>query len=370
MKHIFIGIDGTSQSAFYDKFHSNVYRMDLSLAFKDREQNPQLFIYFSGVGASGFHYFGLWGRAFGQGIDEIILQAYVNLVCNYEPGDKIYIFGFSRGAVAARALSGLISRSGLVRYDSSPMIESAWRYFVSDPLGFNYQDIRPKVTHDNVQIEFVGVWDTVYGINTKKALKKSPFTRLRFRDFLLDRSVRNAIHIISIDDRRKYFQPMLWDGCNTAQRIEQIWMLGVHADVGGGYEKSFISTVSLLSMIDKLSQYCPDVDWDEHYIKTYLLPVLEDSDIVINDERKGYIAFTDFGQTRLVDNGLPALNQSVHPLTEAMTDKNILFKEKMCKYTPSYVMSRKDLKLAGTGFDQPSYYHMKVEPALKAKLGT
>ena len=70
------------------------------------------------------------GRAFGQGIDEIILQAYVNLVANYEAGDKIYVFGFSRGAVAARALTGMISHSGLVRYDSSPYIQRAWHRFV------------------------------------------------------------------------------------------------------------------------------------------------------------------------------------------------------------------------------------------------
>ena len=102
MKRIFIGIDGTSNSAYFDKFYSNVYRMDLALAFKNRDKTPQIFLYFNGVGTASYKYLGLLGKAFGEGLDQLILQAYVNIVANYEPGDKIYVFGFSRGSVAAR----------------------------------------------------------------------------------------------------------------------------------------------------------------------------------------------------------------------------------------------------------------------------
>src|ERR1700722_12047947 len=122
MKRIFIGIDGTANSAFFDKFYSNVYRINLALQFRAKDGSPQLFFYFSGVGTASYKWLGLLGKAFGEGIDALILQAYVNLVSNYEPDDKIYVFGFSRGAVAARALTGLISRSGLVRYECSPLI--------------------------------------------------------------------------------------------------------------------------------------------------------------------------------------------------------------------------------------------------------
>ena len=133
MKHIFIGIDGTANAAFYDTLYGNVYHMNLSLDFKNKgDGGSQFFIYFSGVGATSEKYFGTLGRLFGQGIDEIILQAYVNLVSNYEDGDNIYVFGFSRGAVAARALTGMISYSGLVRYDHSPMIQPAWQYFIGN----------------------------------------------------------------------------------------------------------------------------------------------------------------------------------------------------------------------------------------------
>src|SRR5262249_17367312 len=190
MKRLFIGIDGTSQAAFYDTFHSNVYRLNLALAFRDGKDNPQIFVYLSGVGASSYRYFGLGGKMFGQGIDEIILQAYVNLVSNYEQGDKVYIFGFSRGAVAGRALSGLISKSGLVKYSSSSMIEHAWRHFVGTTKpDLDYSALKHDITHA-VDVEFLGVWDTVYGFNTQNALRKSPFMRLRFQNFGLDRRAK------------------------------------------------------------------------------------------------------------------------------------------------------------------------------------
>jgi len=80
MKRIFVGIDGTSQAAFYGCFQTNVFRLNLALATKDSEGNHQMFIYLSGVGSSSFRYFCITGRLFGQGLDEIILQAYVNII--------------------------------------------------------------------------------------------------------------------------------------------------------------------------------------------------------------------------------------------------------------------------------------------------
>src|SRR5947209_18898959 len=122
MKHRFIGIDGTWRAAFYDRFLSNVYRLNMSLSSRDTENNPQIFIYGAGIG-TGSLVGKVMGGAFGEGLDEVILGSYINLVSNYEPGDKIYLFGFSRGAVAARALSDLITISGLVRSEFSSRSE-------------------------------------------------------------------------------------------------------------------------------------------------------------------------------------------------------------------------------------------------------
>jgi uncharacterized protein (DUF2235 family) len=337
MKRLFIGIDGTSNAAFYDIFSSNVYRMNLALAFNNKDGSPQTFFYLSGVGTASYKYLGFLGKAFGQGIDELILQAYVNLVSNFEPGDKIYIFGFSRGAVAARALGGLISKSGLVRYDSSPSIAAAWYYFLDDARAGNYRDQKPNVTHIDAKIEFLGVWDTVYGIDTNFALKKNLFTRLRFANFNLDPSVKVGVHILAIDDTRKFFRPMLWDRARPEQKMEQIWLPGVHSDIGGGYGKAFISTASLLSMIDRLTEYCPDVDFDLAYITRFLLPLLDD-EVVINNEWKEYFSFLHLWRGRSCDSHADELRQFAHPILAAMTGREIFFKNKTMKYEPSYIL--------------------------------
>src|SRR4029077_2378353 len=285
MKRIFIGIDGTANSAFFDKFYSNVYRINLALQCRTDDGSPQPFFYFSGVGTASYKWLGLLGKAFGEGIDTLILQAYVNLVSNYEPGDKIYVFGFSRGAIAARALTGLISRSGLVRYEHSPSIGAAWRHFLDDP-NENYAAHKRELTHEGVAVDFLGVWDTVNGISPGAAKKKSLFRQLRFTDFNLDSSVKSGVHILSIDDTRKFFEPTPWDKVSkVTQKMEQIWMPGVHSDIGGGYSKSFISTVSLLTMLDRLREHCPDVGFDKKYIDGLVDSLSDDGrDIVINNE--------------------------------------------------------------------------------------
>jgi uncharacterized protein (DUF2235 family) len=366
MKRIFIGIDGTSNSAFYDKFYSNVYRMNLALAFNNKDKSPQLFIYFSGVGTSSYKYLGLLGKAFGEGIDELILQAYVNLVANYEAGDKIYVFGFSRGSVAARALTGLISKSGLVRYECSPSIAAAWQYFNGDSRAGNYKAQKPNLTHEDAAIEFLGVWDTVFGPTFK--WKKSPFMQLSFPNFNLDQSVKTGIHILSIDDTRKAFGPTLWDKTSDMkQKMEQIWMPGVHADIGGGYESTFISTVSLLTMIDRLSENCPDVDFDTDYINKFLLPSLEEN-VAINDEWAEYISFLHLGNGRPCDFIAKDYRQFVHPLLAAVMGKEIFCKTKPMKYAPSYVLSAPEVAPPVATFPPGSYTAGVVTAALKAKF--
>ena len=127
MKHIFIGIDGTANAAFYDTMYGNVYRMNLSLQTPEQERQQPADIHLLQRCWSDLAEV---ARTSGQGVWSGHRRDHpaglVNLVANYEEGDKIYVFGFSRGSVAARALTGMISYSGLVRYDSSPHIQRAW----------------------------------------------------------------------------------------------------------------------------------------------------------------------------------------------------------------------------------------------------
>jgi uncharacterized protein (DUF2235 family) len=266
-KHLILGIDGTWQAAYSDVFQSNVFRLNVALNYRDNSpnQNFQVYIYSSGLGTTNPSSRFVAG-ALGEGLDQSVLQAYVNLVSNYTPGDKIYIIGFSRGGVAARALSGLITHSGLLKADYAVLIEHAWRYFTGEPPLIDYPSQRKYATHADVKIEFLGVWDTVSGPYKKNELLE----RYRFTNFKLDRNVKCGVHILSIDESRADFIPILWSGrSHSGQTLEQIWMPGVHADIGGGYRHAFLSTVSLLLMIDKLAQYNPQLAFDETYVTAH-----------------------------------------------------------------------------------------------------
>lgn len=376
MKHIFIGIDGTANAAFYDTFYGNVYQMNLSTSFWNKtDQCPQIFIYFSGVGATAKKYFGALGKAFGQGIDEIILQAYINLVSNYEEGDKIYVFGFSRGAVAARALTGMISKSGLIAYQHSSKIRQAWHYFLDNDEEFGtYPADKPTYVYPNVEIEFLGVWDTVYGIDTDLALGPNLFTDLRFENFNMDKSVKHGVHILAIDDTRKLFHPMTWAKIAPdpiiPQTMEQIWMPGVHSDIGGGYEKSFLSSISMLTMIDKLAEYCPHVDFDRKYIADYIVPRLREQKAVINNEWEfeGITQYIRPNSPRTCNNANDQMKQSLHPLVAKATGKELLVKTKNELYKPSFILADPNAALKPTAFLQDSYNATVVANALLAKF--
>jgi uncharacterized protein (DUF2235 family) len=115
------------------------------------------------------------------------------------PGDKIYIFGFSRGAFAARALTGLISYAGLLKSDCLEFAEDAWNFFTDANYKKDFAATRAKITHSAVRVEFLGVWDTVAGPYKKKQLLK----KYRFKDLSLDGIVKSCVHVISIDDQRR-----------------------------------------------------------------------------------------------------------------------------------------------------------------------
>ena len=249
-------------------------------------------------------------------------------------------------------------------------MESAWKYFVGDPLPFDYDStIKVHNTHQGLAIEFLGVWDTVYGFNTANALRQNPFMRLRFRNFLVDRSVKHVVHILSIDDNRRYFAPMLFEGSRPDQTLEQIWMPGVHSDIGGGYSKSFLANVSLLTMIDKLRQYCPKIEYDRPYFDKQLLRILREQDPVINNERQKYFFFGNFRPIhRHVDGTIAERKQSIHPLTAVMLQRPIFIRTKKTLYKPGYKMGNIVSQLGETIFHPTSHHNVALKGLLQHKF--
>jgi hypothetical protein len=365
-KHIFLGIDGTWQAAYSDMFYSNVYRMNVALNCEGKTgRNPQIFNYSPGLGTANPSA-RIAAGVFAEGLDESVLQAYINLVSNYVPGDKIYVFGFSRGAVAAQALTRFITYSGLLKSDSSSLTEAAWRYFLGKPK-INYAMYQRASTHPDVKIDFLGVWDTVIGPYKKDEMVK----RYRFSSMKLDPCVKHGVHVISIDESRSDFVPLLWSGpSHKGQILEQIWMPGVHGDVGGGYSDEFLSNISLLTMIDKLAESNRNLDFNATYIEGTLLPVVINQDVVVNNEWKHYAGrFLKwwYGQHRRRVDRIDASNQFVHPLTTFITQKEIMIREMRGVYTPSYQLSTDRGMLACAKFASDSWYLQKLKGILEKK---
>jgi uncharacterized protein (DUF2235 family) len=253
MKHLIFLIDGTwvaSDLNVAGQIYSNIYMINLSLMHTDAQGHPQIVFYTRGIGStSSLRKYTAGG--FAEGIDEMITDIYGNLVANYEPGDKIYLFGFSRGAVIARAVTGLVGRFGLLRASRMDTYSNLWRQFVTcQPLEDEsfLATYRSSLRRD-IKVEFIGAFDTVFGGNESKG---NMLTRLRFSSRRLEPCVNCAVHILALDEDRKRFSCMTWDQKKPEQHLEQIWMPGVHSDIGGVYPESTLGELSLLTMIDRV----------------------------------------------------------------------------------------------------------------------
>jgi hypothetical protein len=223
------------------------------------------------------------------------VDAYTNLASNYSPGDKIYLFGFSRGALAARALSSLISKPGLLK-DTRLVYEfpKVWKYFMnqkgSTPNQAELRRLWDDFKHslwagkEAPQIEFIGVFDTVPGYNWDR---KRIFTELRITDLNLESRVKAAVHLLSIDDRRlPLFEPLMWHKFQAGrQALLQIWMPGVHSDVGGSGGGVFIGRVALLTMLDCMRAQGAGIDLDQSFYDEFIDETMNQyEEFVISDE--------------------------------------------------------------------------------------
>jgi hypothetical protein len=276
-KNIILLSDGTGNSNIKNR-GTNVYKLYEAINF-NLPDCQQVAFYDDGVGTQEFKPLKILGGAFGWGLSRNIRELYKNLVQVYEPGDKIYLFGFSRGAFTVRRLAGLIGYKGILdktAYPDEEQLENAvWHYFkdyrsqsqaLLEPY---YEPIIRKVFEERIyklddnnlkfcgsatRIEFMGVWDTVAavglpfdGISTN-FLDKVIF-KYKFKDHTLNQKVNKACHALSIDDERQSFSPLLWE---DDPRIEQVWFPGVHANVGGGYPQQGLSLVVLEWMMEKV----------------------------------------------------------------------------------------------------------------------
>ena len=243
---------------------TNVWKFYELLASTDKSGTVQVSFYDEGVGTNWYD--ALPGGILGMGINLNIIQAYQFIAENYEPGDEIYLFGFSRGAYTARSVAGFIRNSGLLRKEYSDKLEEAFILYKrrddnSLPDADEALKFKNSYCYDNVRIKFIGVWDTVGALGIPLEVFDTINRDLldcRFHDVELSSYVDYAYHAVAIDEHRKPFMPTLWEqqqkGIDAHQVMEQMWFSGAHRDVGGGYNEQGLSDGALQWLIQKAEQ--------------------------------------------------------------------------------------------------------------------
>jgi uncharacterized protein (DUF2235 family) len=282
-KNIILLSDGTGNSSS-SPFKTNVWRLYQAIDIGQRPGRVDQIVYYdNGVGTESFKPLAILGQAIGLGLAENIKNLYTFLCRNYESGDNIWLFGFSRGAFTVRVLAGLILRCGLVTADSDaelservklayaeykrdvarratatrPALLAGWLLNLwgagrsADHVEFNFEQHWPRIT-------FIGVWDTVdaYGMPIDEL--KEGIDRYVWPMTLADRKLSDyidrACHALSLDDERPTFRPVLWTdppADKKPERLTQMWFAGVHANVGGGYPDDGLAYVALQWMMDE-----------------------------------------------------------------------------------------------------------------------
>jgi hypothetical protein len=195
----------------------------------------------------------------GYGLDHNVRAAYRFISSHYKPDLELYIFGFSRGAFTARSLLGYLSAPGLLRAEhcSRENEARAWRYYRTPPDDRYPQEAGglAQLSHPNVRIRCVGVFDTVGALGVPvHAFSNWNRRRFQFHDVTLGTNVDYAFHALAIDEKRGPFQASLWQYPNHKYftDVEQVWFPGVHANTGGGYEDRGLSDRTLQWMMSRI----------------------------------------------------------------------------------------------------------------------
>jgi uncharacterized protein (DUF2235 family) len=244
--------DGTWNS--HDSPHAtNVLKMRDLVLPASADGRRQAVYYDPGVGSAGGWLRRAFDGATGRGLSENIRQAYLALVDNYEPGDSIYLFGFSRGAYTVRSLAGFIRKCGILKHERRDRVGTAYRFYgrrgaSNAPATEAARAFRAgHAVADRTPIHFMGVWDTVGALGNPRIRHGYVARKLRFHDCKLSSSVAHAYQALAIDEVRRHFRPAVWEQQEHAagQVMEQAWFIGAHSDVGGGYPDGRLSRLAL-----------------------------------------------------------------------------------------------------------------------------
>lgn len=284
-KKIIICSDGTwntpDQKENNQPVPTNVIKLVRALKPQNSEGINQVVFYDQGVGTTGGPIVNFVGGITGWGISANILDCYRFLANNYQPGDEVYCFGFSRGAYTVRAFAGLVAGFGLLAKPDLDELPKVYALSRIPPADRPQHKLYPEVQALNARsikprIKLMGVWDTVGALGVPTPLLGWISRKLwvGFHDTQL-RNTDYAYQALAVDERRKPFRPAVWTEAPDITEIKQVWFSGAHANVGGGYLDEGLSDIAFDWMIKMAT--VRGLEFEQRY--------LDDTDKVHPDER-------------------------------------------------------------------------------------
>lgn len=293
MKRLIFCFDGTWNKLDAEHPTNVVWTAESITPISNNSGQPvtQIIHYDQGVGTERCEKFG--GGLMGHGLLKNLSDAYRFLIFNYEIGDDIYVFGFSRGAYSARSFVGLIRNCGLLERRYAGKVSETINHYESrdtdeapdsDTINhFRNKYCRPICVskkedawkcnnvkgyttgdHPLIAIKYLGVWDTVGSLGVPRSLIIAPLLnkKYRFHDTNLSRFVESARHAVAIDEKRRSFSPTLWENVNELNEeqgksaadfdapYQQKWFPGTHGSVGGGGNRRGLSDYAMDWILD------------------------------------------------------------------------------------------------------------------------
>ena len=303
-RRLVLCLDGTWNSPFDQKVRedgrpvlkpTNVLKLCRAILPVDPDSGRSQLVYYDvGVGSLG-DYPGFsnallertdkaLGGAFGAGFEANMEQALHFVALNYRPGDEVLIFGFSRGAATARAVTTFLDwYGGVPDKRDHYFLAKAFRAWVTGKGRTDAAAVRARFATElatdgrpplaatiPVTVSFLGVWDTVAALGSRlKATGEETSTKKAF--YFQDRPARcvdHARHALALDEARFDFRPSIWRDAHPEQSMKQRWFPGVHSNIGGGYPEDGLANVALRWMVDEVVA-ATDLALDTEFLDRY-----------------------------------------------------------------------------------------------------
>lgn len=342
MKRLICCLDGTWNDDRKGSSQTNVAKLYRCLPSIAADGHRQIAHYIQGIATTDGQRAQFLRGAVGLEVSERIKRGFKFLSANYEPGDEIYLFGFSRGAFEARSLASFITLIGLPERGVPFNFDAAWNVYRQTAKKRDIDALARLSAdcHYPVRIRCIGVWDTVGNIGNPYRPNGIVSKRSHFHDMRLHDTIEIALQALAIDEQRATMSPTLWTlplGAKQppGQHVEQTWFAGTHADIGGGWPEAGLSDVTLQWMADRVTALTAlSIDFERLRMSTDANPrgVLHDSARgaaffldrlipyirLVNQKAVGAIptlrrALIGMRRTSALGGKTIALNEGVHP---------------------------------------------------------